>query len=86
MHCMKEMTRQIVVRIPRELDSRLCRKARAARRRPSEIVRLALEAYLDHPISRVRDRIRDLIGSVSGGPDDLSTNRDVLLKALRGRR
>lgn len=83
---MKDLSRQIVARIPRELDARLRRRARAARRRPSEIVRLALEAYLEEPSGRVHDRIRDLIGAVSGGPDDLSTNREALLRALRGRR
>lgn len=86
LHCMKDLSRQIVVRIPQALDARLRRWARAARRRPSEIVRLALEAYLSEPSGRVQDRIYDLIGSVSGGPDDLSTNRAYLLKALRGRR
>lgn len=86
MHYMRDFTRQVVARIPRELDLRLRRRARAARRRPSDIVRLALEAYLDEPSGRVHDRIRDLIGTVFGGPDDLSTSRDGLLKALRGRR
>ncbi|MBI2930121.1 MAG: hypothetical protein HYY16_00595 [Planctomycetes bacterium] len=83
---MRDLTRQIVARIPRELDVRLRRRARATRRRPSEIVRLALEAYLAEPSGRVHDRVRDLIGILSGGPADLSTNRETLLKALRGRR
>jgi len=83
---MKQLSRQIVARIPSELDARLRRRARAARKRASEIVRLALEAYLDVPSGKVQDRIYDLIGSVFGGPSDLSTNRELLLKALHGRR
>ena len=83
---MKELSHQLVARIPRVLNERLRRRARAARRRCSEIVRLALEAYLGGPEGRVRDRIDPLVGSLAGGPPDLSTNRKHLLQAFRERR
>ena len=83
---MRELSHQLVARIPRELNKRLRQRARAARRRSSEIVRLALEAYLGAPEDRVRDRIDHLVGALTGGPSDLSTNRKHLLQSFRDRR
>lgn len=83
---MKDLTHQLVTRIPTELNERLHRRARAAGRRCSEIVRLALEAYLRGPGEPVRDRIDQILGSLTGGPSDLSTNRNRLIRAFRDRR
>jgi metal-responsive CopG/Arc/MetJ family transcriptional regulator len=83
---MKELTHQIVTRIPTELNEKLAQRARAAGRRRSEIVRVALEAYLRGPEEPVRDRVDHLLGSLAGGPPDLSTNRKRLIRAIRDRR
>jgi hypothetical protein len=83
---MKELTHQIVTRIPTGLNEKLWQRARAAGRRRSEIVRLALEAYLRGPEGPVKDRIDHLLGSLVGGPPDLSTNRKHLIRAFRDRR
>jgi hypothetical protein len=86
MHFMKEMTRQIVARIPRSLEVRLARVARSRGRRRSEIIRMALEAYLGgKPSGTVWDRVRHLSSSLEG-PADLSTNRKYLLEGFRDRR
>jgi hypothetical protein len=83
---MRELTHQIVTRIPTGLNEKLRQRARAAGRRRSEIVRLALEAYLRGPEEPVKDRIGYLLGSLAGGPSDLSTNRRRLIRAFRDRR
>jgi hypothetical protein len=83
---MKELTHQIVARIPTGLHEKLRQHARTAGRRRSEIVRLALEAYLRSPEEPVKDRIGHLLGSIAGGPSDLSTNRKRLIRAFRDRR
>lgn len=84
---MSELKEQIVARIPRELASRLRRRARALGRKRSEVIRMALEAYLGgQPAGTVWDRVKHLSGIVSGGPPDLSTNRKYILEAFRDRR
>jgi hypothetical protein len=83
---MKELSHQIVARIPAGLHEKLRQRARAAGRRRSDIVRLALEAYLRAPEEPVKDRIGHLLGSLAGGPPDLSTSRKRLIRAFRDRR
>jgi hypothetical protein len=82
------MERQLTVRIPASLSERLLRKARATRRRQSELVRLALEGFLEKPrrapVTRPIDLVRDLIGSVDSGLPDLGQrHREYLIERLR---
>lgn len=85
------MERQLTLRMPIALANKLDRVARQTRRKRSEVVRLALEQFLDditiraHP--RPIDLVRDLLGSVESGMPDLGQrHRDYLLRRLsRGR-
>ncbi|MBI3997586.1 MAG: hypothetical protein HY355_01040 [Armatimonadetes bacterium] len=70
------------------LANRLERAARATRRKRSEVVRLALEQFLDAGGGRVPirpiDLVRDLLGSVESGVPDLGQrHRDYLIRRLR---
>jgi predicted DNA-binding protein len=82
------MERQLTLRMPVDLAKKLERTARRLRRKRSEVVRLALEQFLDggdlspdmHPI----ERVRDLLGRIESGLPDLGQrHRDYLLKRLR---
>ena len=82
------MERQLTMRLPADLATKLERSARRLKRNRSEVVREALEQYLDtlpevHPI----ERVRDLLGSVaSGRPDLAQRHREYLaLRLRRGR-
>jgi Arc/MetJ-type ribon-helix-helix transcriptional regulator len=70
---------RITVRVSRALEQRLRKQSRAKGRSPSDLVRAALEAYLeagDHKGSAFEAaNAAGLIGWVSGAPKDLSTNR-----------
>ena len=83
------MEKQITLRLSSDLEKRLARQARLMRRRRSEIVRLALEQYLDTQTSNVKpiDKVRDLIGTVPTGISDLGENhRKYLIERIhRGR-
>jgi hypothetical protein len=84
------MGAQLTVRLPSRLSRALKAASRRLRRRPSEVVRLALEAYLGPAgASAIRpaDRVRALIGSVESGVPDLAERyRKYLLASLkRGR-
>jgi predicted transcriptional regulator len=62
------MERQLTMRLPADLATKLERSAKRLKRKHSEVVREALEQYLDtqpevHPI----ERVRDLLGSVASG-------------------
>lgn len=82
------MDRQLTVRITDALADRLDQAAREMRRKRSEVVRLALEEFLEEPDTgknpRPIDLARDLIGSVETGIPDLGQNhRQHLLNRLR---
>ena len=84
------MRNQLTVRLPRDLSQSLASAARRAQRKRSEIVRLALEAYLSEPTARPGrpyDRIRHLIGSLDSGISDLAERHSeyVLESLKRGR-
>lgn len=84
------MDDQITVRLPRSLRLALRRASHRLRRRDSDVVRLALEAFLQTgPGGRERaaDRVGDLVGALSTGTPDLARrHREYLLEALaRGR-
>lgn len=82
------MERQLTLRVSAALAERLERTARATRRKRSELVRIALEQFLDgmggprpgRPIGLVRD----LLGSLESGVPDLGQrHRDYLIRYLR---
>lgn len=85
------MSRQLTVRMPDDLADALAKAAKRARRSRSDLVRLALERYLEtspgngHAESeRPIDRVRDLIGSIDSGVSDLGTNhREHVLERIR---
>jgi hypothetical protein len=67
------------LKLPHQLAGRLAREARHRNQTKSDLVRAALEAYLDrtpngrrHPLSAA-DLARDRIGCLEG-PEDLATN------------
>ena len=80
--------RRITVRLPQRLRQALDERARWVQRRPSEIVRMALDEYLRVGVSKGRPatRVRGLIGSLSSGAANLAErHRENVLKSLRGR-
>jgi metal-responsive CopG/Arc/MetJ family transcriptional regulator len=83
------MERQLTMRLPADLANKLERSARRLKRKRSEVVRDALEQYLDsEPETRPIERVRDLLGSVASGKPDLGQrHREYLIGRLRpGRR
>ena len=82
------MERQLTLRMPADLATKLDKVARHARRKRSEIVRLAVEQFLSETDTKVERRpielVRDLLGSMESGVPDLGQrHRDYLLKRLR---
>ena len=83
------MEDQVTVRLPADLSQALRRASRRLRRKNSDIVRLALQAFLqvgEPGASKPADRVRDLIGSLrSGVPDLAERHREYVLAALKRR-
>ena len=83
------MQDQVTVRLPADLSQALRRASRRLRRRNSDVVRLALQAFLqvgEPGASRPAHRVRDLIGSIeSGVPALAERHRAYVLQALRRR-
>ncbi len=79
------MERQLTLRVPAELAAKLERSARQLKRKRSEVVRDALEQYLDSELAtRPIERVRDLLGSVASGKADLGQrHREYLIGRLR---
>jgi len=82
------MERQLTLRMPANLATKLDRVARDTRRKRSEVVRLALEQFLGEVDTKADrrpiDLVRDLLGSVESGVPDLGQrHRDYLLRRLR---
>ena len=79
------MERQLTMRLPADLAAKLERSARRLKRKRSEVVREALEHYLDsEPEMRPIERVRDLLGSVASGRPDLGQrHREYLIRRLR---
>jgi len=79
------MDSQMTLRLPDRLAKRLERSAKMLRRKRSDVVRLALEQFLDgHPAERPMDRVRDLIGRMASGVPDLGQrHRELLAQRLR---
>jgi metal-responsive CopG/Arc/MetJ family transcriptional regulator len=82
------MERQLTLRMPADLATKLDKVARHTRRKRSEIVRLAVEQFLGEAETKIQRRpielVRDLLGSMESGVPDLGQrHRDYLLKRLR---
>ncbi|MBI2534030.1 MAG: ribbon-helix-helix protein, CopG family [Deltaproteobacteria bacterium] len=79
------MERQLTMRLPADLAAKLERSARRLKRNRSEVVRQALEHFLDtEPEVRPIERVRDLLGSIASGRPDLGRrHRDYLIRRLR---
>ena len=79
------MESQLTLRLPEALSEKLERSARRLRRKRSDVVRLALEQFLEtEPETRPIERVRDLLGSVESGVPDLGQrHREYLVRRLR---
>ena len=79
------MDSQLTLRLPGTLAGRLDRSARRLKRKRSDVVRLALEQFLDaEPARRPIDRVRDLLGKIESGVLDLGLrHREHLIRRLR---
>ncbi len=79
------MESQLTLRLPAALAEKLQRSARRLKRKRSDVVRQALEQFLDAgPEVRPIDRVRDLLGSVETGVSDLGQrHREHLIRRLR---
>ena len=79
------MDSQLTLRLPGELADKLGRSAKRLKRKRSDVVRLALEQFLDsEPDVRPIERVRDLLGSVQSGIPDLGQrHREHLIQRLR---
>lgn len=79
------MESQLTLRLPAALAAKLERSARRLKRKRSDVVRQALEQFLDAgPEVRPIDRVRDLLGSVETGVSDLGQcHREHLIRRLR---
>jgi Arc/MetJ-type ribon-helix-helix transcriptional regulator len=83
------MGHQISLRLPDDLLAELDRQARQRRRSRSDLIREILEQHVrvsatpDQPYSRVKD----LVGTLSGGPPDLGAkHREYVVGLVRDRR
>ena len=81
------MDDQITVRLPAPLGRTLRRTSRRLGRRPSEVVRMALEAFLHEArasAGKPAERVEHLIGSLASGVPDLAErHREYVLTALK---
>ena len=82
------MDTRLTLRLPATLAVKLERSARRMKRKRSDVVRLALEQYLEvEPQTRPVERVRDLLGGIASGVPDLGQrHREHLLRRLRGGR
>jgi hypothetical protein len=81
------MDDQITVRLPTPLGRTLRRTSRRLGRRPSDVVRMALEAFLrgaPPADSKPAERVGHLLGSLSSGVPDLAErHREYVLASLK---
>ena len=81
------MEDQITVRLPTQLGRTLRRTSRRLGRRPSDVVRMALEAFLQgapQVDGKPAERVAHLLGSLSSGVPDLAErHREYVLAALK---
>jgi len=76
---------QLTFRLPAALADKLERTARRMKRKRSDVVRQALEQFLDADENvRPIERVRDLLGSVDTGISDLGRrHREHMIRRLR---
>ena len=79
------MESQLTLRLPGALADKLEHAARRQKRKRSDVVRQALEQFLDtEPEVRPIERVRDLLGRVESGVPDLGQrHREYLIRRLR---
>jgi hypothetical protein len=81
------MEDQLTVRLPRKLSRAVKSAARRTQRRPSEVVRMALQAFLEvRPArpGRPADSVSGLLGSLETGiPDLAEKHRAYILESLK---
>ena len=79
------MESQLSLRLSAALAGKLERSARRLKRKRSDVVRLALEQFLDaKPETRPIERVRDLLGGIESGIPDLGQrHREHLIRRLR---
>jgi hypothetical protein len=81
------MEAQVTVRIPEELKRALDEASRKMRRKRSEIVRMALSAFLESgpsPGDGPAYRVRGLVGSLeSGVPHLAERHREYIVESLK---
>lgn len=81
------MAAQLTVRLPEDLNLALGVAAARLRRKRAEIVRMALEQFLEPPTKHDRtpaERVRHLLGTLESGVPDLAENhRTYVLEALK---
>ncbi|HEY5962325.1 MAG TPA: ribbon-helix-helix protein, CopG family [Polyangiaceae bacterium] len=72
------MESQVSIRLPATLLKELDRRAKRRRRTRADVIRAALDAYVTLPEGALEEhpaqRVRDLLGSVGGLPEDLASN------------
>jgi metal-responsive CopG/Arc/MetJ family transcriptional regulator len=81
------MEAQVTVRIPADLKRSLDEAARKMQRKSSEIVRMALQAFLQGPTgerTRPAERVRGLVGSLESGlPHLAERHREYIVESLK---
>lgn len=81
------MASQMTVRLPDDLRRALDTASHKLNRKPSEIVRMALQEFLKTSLGTgglPADRVRGLLGSLeSGVPDLAERHRDYILESLK---
>lgn len=79
------MDYQLTLRLPTDLAERLDLAAKRLQRKRSQVVRLALEQFLNAEVEeRPIERVRDLLGQVESGLPDLGQcHREYLVRRLR---
>ncbi len=79
------MDSQLTLRLPADLAEKLERSARRLKRKRSDVMRQALEQFLDtQPEVHAIERVRDLVGRVESGVPDLGQrHREHLIRRLR---
>ena len=83
------MKTQLTVRVSEELRAAVEARARRLQRKPSEIVLMAVEAFvLEHPVAKKpADRVRCLLGALDSKNLDLAErHREYVLESLRRER
>jgi Arc/MetJ-type ribon-helix-helix transcriptional regulator len=89
MHCSGRniVQDQITVRLPASLSAALRRASRQLQRKNSDVVRMALEAFLavgQRTGRRPAERVKSLMGSLrSGVPDLAERHREYIIAALK---